>query len=401
MDNYYNFDTAKIDNFNDNRNYEYEGDLGFLLREVKQMEQQNKQISQYNNQKQICFYQGDQNLKVQSFNENNTANALDQNTKSDEQFIFRMHEYNPRENKNIHKDILYLNTLSDSVTSPNNFQVSVLPASSSQLIVKQEKQQQQKIKQQQNDISYKGENGQDDIIKNRVFECTLCRKTFTRKNRVKIHMKQTHQGQPNRYECTICNKQFGERGNLKVHIRIHFKQQPYQCRIEGCQKIFNTHGNRKDHELRHFQNKFSRQYILFQNDELKFYIGPLTVSIKNSFKYTNNSQLVEQDLSSAFNDLGQKSEEILIKFDQTLDQESISSYYKQNNQMINIENLSERAQQNLGKFDKILPKNSQSKNINNQYDQTQDISKIKNIPRHPLLQQNLSGIYSSYPTHKE
>ena len=56
-----------------------------------------------------------------------------------------------------------------------------------------------------------------------------CKKTFTRKVRLKAHMHIHNGTQP--YKCPYpgCGKAFSEKQNLKIHKRIHSDVRPYAC----------------------------------------------------------------------------------------------------------------------------------------------------------------------------
>ncbi|PIO14521.1 hypothetical protein AB205_0027670 [Aquarana catesbeiana] len=77
---------------------------------------------------------------------------------------------------------------------------------------------------------------------------TKCRKSFTRKGELAIHLK-IHTGE-RPYACSKCGKSFSYTGGLVQHQRIHTGERPYSC--SECRKSFNYKGNLlQKHQRRH------------------------------------------------------------------------------------------------------------------------------------------------------
>jgi hypothetical protein len=52
-------------------------------------------------------------------------------------------------------------------------------------------------------------------------------------------------------QCAVCKKRFTRRGGLIVHMRIHTGNKPYACSYAGCKARFNDSSNCRRHERTH------------------------------------------------------------------------------------------------------------------------------------------------------
>ena len=115
--------------------------------------------------------------------------------------------------------------------------------------------------------------------------CSVCGKTFTRKQNLKLHIQTQHTDmliQQNKihrkkatcqvcgklvahlnahmfarhteesdlnFECKTCGKRLGSLKNFNYHMNVHLNIKPFQCR-EGCDMAYRDVGNRNKHEKR-------------------------------------------------------------------------------------------------------------------------------------------------------
>ncbi|XP_052828757.1 zinc finger protein 865-like [Octopus bimaculoides] len=77
------------------------------------------------------------------------------------------------------------------------------------------------------------------------FHCSVCSKTFSRRDNLERHKLCHQEGASKQYSCEICDKAFSRKSYLKVHARIHSGERPYQCNL--CGFAF----SRYDHLLKH------------------------------------------------------------------------------------------------------------------------------------------------------
>ena len=84
------------------------------------------------------------------------------------------------------------------------------------------------------------------VAETMVYECTLCKKTFTKKYNLDMHMFCVHGNEKN-FECSICGKRFNRKGNLGIHHKNKHGSQdrPFQC--NNCDATFKQSPHLKQH----------------------------------------------------------------------------------------------------------------------------------------------------------
>jgi uncharacterized Zn-finger protein len=70
--------------------------------------------------------------------------------------------------------------------------------------------------------------------KQKPYGCSLCAKSFSSKQELKIH-KRVHTGEKP-YSYSQCTRSFSVLGNFKAHLKVHTGEKPYTC--EQCSKPF-------------------------------------------------------------------------------------------------------------------------------------------------------------------
>ncbi|KAG1664793.1 Zinc finger protein 235 [Nymphon striatum] len=85
----------------------------------------------------------------------------------------------------------------------------------------------------------------------KLFECDVCHKCFTRKGYIKYHMRIHTKEKP--FECDVCQKRFTQSSTLISHKRIHNNEKPFQCDI--CHKSFTQKCTLIDHIRIHTNEK--------------------------------------------------------------------------------------------------------------------------------------------------
>ncbi|XP_055941912.1 zinc finger protein 2-like [Argiope bruennichi] len=77
--------------------------------------------------------------------------------------------------------------------------------------------------------------------------CSVCRKVYKDKYRLKSHM-QFHGGEK-KHRCEFCGKLFHQKSDLQKHVRLHTGEKPFSCDV--CGKRFRISPFLKSHMLSH------------------------------------------------------------------------------------------------------------------------------------------------------
>lgn len=75
-----------------------------------------------------------------------------------------------------------------------------------------------------------------EVKEDRNFTCKYCKKTFSFKYKLLMHMRVHTKEKP--YKCDVCNLSFSLKGNLRRHKMIHTGEKPHIC--DTCGKGINN-----------------------------------------------------------------------------------------------------------------------------------------------------------------
>ena len=88
---------------------------------------------------------------------------------------------------------------------------------------------------------------------NNYFPCAVCKKTFTMKRYLIKHM--IVHSKDKKYACLFCEKQFSRKESLGLHTIVHTGTTPHVCTL--CNKLFAQASHLKTHMLKHSEAKLA------------------------------------------------------------------------------------------------------------------------------------------------
>lgn len=148
----------------------------------------------------------------------------------------------------------------------------------------------------------------------RPFQCSTCGRTFIQKAHLNIHRKRhSHVSQPDllidrtpqptpqyihpgtlydkdrRHVCQVCRKAFSQRGHLNVHMLIHTGAKPFRCDI--CNRNFNQKQTLKRHMVTHVKKNSVGYYI--KRESIGISNVAVTASSQGSSHQTSSKDSIE------------------------------------------------------------------------------------------------------------
>merc|ERR1712168_1699018 len=64
-------------------------------------------------------------------------------------------------------------------------------------------------------------------VSKQIFKCSVCNKTYSRKEKLTHHVQFIHEGRKKPHKCSICDKRFVQ----KTHLNRHLKRK-HKCRVK-------------------------------------------------------------------------------------------------------------------------------------------------------------------------
>ncbi|EHH28559.1 PR domain-containing protein 14 [Macaca mulatta] len=86
----------------------------------------------------------------------------------------------------------------------------------------------------------------------RKFPCSLCKRSFEKRDRLRIHILHVHE-KHRPHKCSTCGKCFSQSSSLNKHMRVHSGDRPYQCVY--CTKRFTASSILRTHIRQHSGEK--------------------------------------------------------------------------------------------------------------------------------------------------
>ena len=81
---------------------------------------------------------------------------------------------------------------------------------------------------------------------NRRESCNVCQKSLANKKELDLHILRAHQGAPKIFQCNLCEKRFLTKFELDSHNIVHTGLKDFKC--DHCQKMFGSNSNMRKHQ---------------------------------------------------------------------------------------------------------------------------------------------------------
>ncbi|CAL8098744.1 unnamed protein product [Orchesella dallaii] len=97
-------------------------------------------------------------------------------------------------------------------------------------------------------------------IKENIWECNICSKTFVTAYRLRDHVKKIHNNMNSTtpVSCIMCEKTFSTNGTLKIHLQCHTRERPLSC--FQCEKTFPGYGGALQRHVERAHTKIKLHY---------------------------------------------------------------------------------------------------------------------------------------------
>lgn len=131
--------------------------------------------------------------------------------------------------------------------------------------------------------------------------CEYCDKRYYNIHLLKEHVRCAHSNNRYNYECSVCKKKFTAKSTLKMHIKIHTGELPHAC--ETCGKRFTRATYLRTHIRKHTLEPAPKQFLCSYENCSRTFTAKASLDLHIRYKHTKEKPFTCENCGKAFSSM--------------------------------------------------------------------------------------------------